>query len=202
MKNKKTEEKRIKIGSRIVYVIPILLSILSTGTIVVFAINFWSEGYKVDSGSTNKLVQYSKPGGFGCGYVDNYTGSSIFVPTRSEAEWISFSTYEPANVNGCTGDSNNYSGNPNWYTATNNCGSWDYNCDGVVDKEYLTATGDAIFVICNPFDPSHCDEGYTESPTPGCGEEGTWNTGRCLLWPLIPPYWGCTWDSHRVQKCH
>ena len=202
MKIKKTEKKKIKISSRIVYVISFLLVGLSIGAIVVFDIDKWSECYKVDSGSTNRVVLYSAPGGFKCGYVDNYTGSSIFVPTKSEAEWSSFANNSPINTDGCTGDSNSYPYQTSWFTSTNNCGSFDYNCDGTAQKEYSTATGDRIFVICNPLDPSHCDEGYVESPTPSCGAEGMWNTGRCLFWPLIPPYWGCTWDPHRIQGCH
>ena len=150
MQNEKNTEKKIKISNKIVYVISLLLVGLSIGAVVVFAINNWSTGYKVVSGSTNIAVQYYASQYYlGCGYVDNYTGKAIFIPTNTLGQWNSFADNSPANTDGCTGDLSSYVGQTSWFSSTNNCGSWDYNCDGVITKRWTNGSDDRDCSVYN-----------------------------------------------------
>lgn len=203
MEDKKTEQKKIKINSKIVYLVTFILVGLSIGAIVVFALNTPNTGYRVYSGSTNAAVKYNSDV-LRCGYVDNYTGKSIFVPTKTVNEFSSLWLNPPTNVDVCGGlevQSDIY-----WFDATNHCGSWDWNCDGEVTKKWETATG-VRATGCVPLIP--CDTGYVSDPTPDCGkwsmngESNYWVTGDCCILPLPPPFliWECCIDT-RTQTCH
>ncbi|MCP6718070.1 MAG: hypothetical protein KJI70_00780 [Patescibacteria group bacterium] len=199
MKSEKTDKKKIKISNKIVYVISLLLVGLSIGAIVVFAINNWSTGYKVVSGSTNKAVQYyDGQDNYRCGYVDNYTGKSIFVPTKSPTEWSSFVNNSPANTDGCTGNSSSRPGQTSWFTSANNCGSWDYNCDGVVTKRFATVGTDNGEYSCSSGWKDYVAEcGYIEDWI--IGPDGNYTcVGRQ---GDIPGFCYCILEN-KQQECH
>jgi len=174
----KKQRKKIEISSKIVYVISFLLISLSIGVIVVFAIDSMYEGYRVDSVSTNIAVQY--PGG--CGYVDNSSGKSIFIPTYTFAEWDSFHDNEPAGTNGCTGGSSSYPGQTGWFYTDNNCGSWDYNCDGYITKQFTRTSSQNTDTFC--LAAAVCGEGWTHDlgGIAACGANEIWLTGACEWW--------------------
>jgi len=197
MKNEKTEKKKIKISSKVVYVISLFLVSLSIGAIVVFALNTRYTGYAVETSVINEPIQYRTGlSRDGCGYVDNSSGKTIFVPTNTSAEWTSFTNNEPFATHGCTGDSDSFPNQGNFFTTDNNCGSWDYNCNGLLDKEYPTATGVSP-LFCVP----RCTVGYRDSPTPSCGQEGWWVKNQCIIIPIIPiPLIFCAGED-RMQRC-
>ena len=64
-----------------------------------------------------------------------------------------------------------------WFTSVNKCGSFDFNCDGVLSQQY-TATGSCRFFDF-PFNLCETDAGWIGS-TPNCGITGDYLT-NCPL---------------------
>ncbi len=199
MKSEKTDKKKIKISNRIVYVISLLLIGLSIGAVVVFAINSWDTGYKVASGSTNLSVQYYAPQFYTlwCGYVDNYTGKYIFIPTNTMEEWFSFVNNSPVNTDGCT-DSNSFPAQTGWFASSNSCGSWDYNCDGALTKRWTNGSDDRD---CSVYNWS-CDSGWDDNTVPDCGVTKSYFNGDCWVDPVPIPDISFCESSSRTQQCH
>ena len=96
---------------------------------------------------------------------DSNNASDIFVPTKTADEWSAFKNNAtgvaickdcdndgygecPACgiANGCTYDGDDccdsdnraYPGESTYYSSTNNCGSWDYDCSGTINKSNCT----------------------------------------------------------------
>ena len=200
MKDKKTEKKKIKISSRIVYIISLLLVSLSIGAIVVFAINTISTGYKVEDYIYNRLIippavppsaiQY-------CAWIDNNNcpGTAIFIPTKTSAEWVAFKNNYPSSCLDVCQDDDSYISQTGWFPSLNACGSLDYNCDGELTKRYTVYTGSQAHTCLFNFE---CDQGWGSSAggVPECGDPNHYllYSGSCL-------FFACSWHA-RQQQCH
>ncbi len=179
MDKKKNTEKKIKMSNRVVYIISLLLIGLSIGSIVVFAINTTSTGYKVEDYVYDKLIIPDKNPytSHYCAWVDNNNcpGTAIFIPTKTRSEWNSFRAYYPSCSDICQ-DSNAYLNQPSYFPVSV-CGSFDYNCDGVEtqkDTEFQ-------FSYYNQNQCGYCQIGwdYWADAIPECGEYEFWYTGDC-----------------------
>lgn len=68
----------------------------------------------------------------------------------------------------CDSSSSTYPGQSQWFTSTNTCGSWDYDCNLAIEKNPDTCQGYATYVYYNTFtcysgDPSACLGTYLDS---------------------------------------
>ena len=160
------------------------------------AINTMSTGYKVPNGSVNYPIQYPQvplvdPG---CGYVDNSSGYSIFVPTKTLGEWDSLGG---TGVDGCDNSGAANAGFTGWESVTV-CGSWDWNCDGVVTKRYTDSSSDTDCSFVN----WSCDSGWSGS-APNCGVSDFRLNGDCWVDPVpIPVDITFCEGSTVTQSCH
>ncbi len=99
----------------------------------------------------------------------------------------------------CDKDNRAKPGQTAWYTSTNNCGSWDYNCNSNPDKEwdYLHSFSCAVSgVYCWCQGGGH--SGW-RSGIPGCGQTAVWRESCSDNW-----FCGdCNYnDFNRTQGCH
>jgi hypothetical protein len=58
----------------------------------------------------------------------------------------------------CDTDANAHPGQTSWFTAVNACGSWDWNCDGVITKEVPDTNSGPPVPSCTGLDNSGCDQ--------------------------------------------
>jgi hypothetical protein len=114
---------------------------------------------------------YVKGGSF-CASVDTYgdaacssAGSNYAMDFAYNCRRINYT----GQLDCCDSDANAKPGQTSYFTTTNACGSWDYNCSGAVEKQY-PSLGDATG--CH----ETCDtitEGWVSS-VPDCGQTGSW----------------------------
>jgi hypothetical protein len=135
---------------------------------------------------------YVKGGSF-CASVDTYgdaacssAGSNYAMDYADNCRRINYT----GQLDCCNSDANAKPGQTSYFTTTNACGSWDYDCSGAVEKQY-PSLGDATG--CR----ETCDtitEGWASS-VPDCGQTGSWyyacDTKLCV---------GET--QSRMQACH
>lgn len=117
-------------------------------------------------------------------------------------------------ANGCTYDGNDccdsdnraYPGETTYYTSTNNCSSWDYNCSGGTDKSSSCTYNKGSWTGCSTtcYWTSTCGAGThtgctgcTLTPTSlSCGASGT--IGQCSVGCRVNP--GCVSQSRYYQN--
>ena len=173
------------------FIIGLLLAIVSfIGITKLLAYGTYNTGYLVPTSRTNYAVQHFQiPETYArCGYVDNYSGSTIFIGTKTTAEWNSFKNNSPSSTAGCDGGSTNNAGVG--YGSATICGSWDLNCDQAIGKSYNHVSTDCT---CGTWDTS-CDSGWQDS-VPSCGVSGDY-CGTC---GDVIAYSCSSWD--RTQQC-
>lgn len=102
--NKQRSGGKWKVNKLLVLYISIFLVLVSA---IIFAINAWNEGYKFDDGGNICVTVNSAGGAQYRVYDTGYSGNSVFVPTKTTAEWDAFVAGKPAGIS--TGSV------PTWY---------------------------------------------------------------------------------------
>ena len=123
----------------------IIIGTISIGT-TIYAINSQSEGHKTTTVFQN--ISYYDP----CTTVRHTGSNSYFVPTKTEAEWISFKNNNPPDItiNGGSAtltpgvQSDGYTANYGYYTGNGGIGSLD--CDTLLDGKVITTFNTASSV--------------------------------------------------------
>ena len=185
---------KIKKYYKFVLVSLIVFFVFYFGRMTVQGIGTYLTGYKVPPYTTDYVVQYFLPPlvNPACGWADNNTSSNIFVPTKTSTEWNNFA--DSAGFTGCDNDGVANSGLTTWKTTTI-CGSWDWNCDGVITKSKPTIASDTT---CSTLNQS-CDSGYRDS-IPACGVSGTYQYGTCTWYSILLGF-QCD-AAAQTQSCH
>lgn len=184
-----TKGKKLKILCIVFFLVVVFL----VGAMKILAIDSPGTGYAVPNGADNYAIQYLQVGETyaRCGYVDNNTGQALFIGTKTSAEWSSFKAYEPSGAYGCDAGSNANAGVTAYFTSTV-CGSWDWNCDGLITKEN-TNLGWARSPCYFNWD---CNSGWMKVEPVACGVTWTYFNGICRLFEFY-----CDWYQ-RTQSCH
>ena len=95
----------------------------------------------------------------------------------------------------CDRDANVHPGSNVWRSRASACGTFDFNCDGRQEQRWGPANSQ---YKCNKFERCQADDvGWTGSPTPKCGQSGSWANG------CIGNAFSCWWRNHheRLQEC-
>lgn len=143
--------------------------------ILIIAIVYAANYYKVDSGATSTIDEHGV-----CKKVTNNNALDIFVPTKTADEWTAFRnnasgvtladclycqdsdgdgygvcpncgiaagcTYDGDDC--CDTDANANPGQTNYFSSVNACGSWDYDCSGAIEKSGCTYTTGSCSGTC------------------------------------------------------
>lgn len=76
----------------------LLLLVLFFLPIIVFALNTWDTGYRVNHGGDTKEVIVGSAGGDCHKVTNNHSSNDYFVPTKTIAEWDAFEAHLPDGV--------------------------------------------------------------------------------------------------------
>lgn len=207
------ENKTVRqIGKNFIYFIFLLLiglfigyvGSLFFGVTKVSGINTRTTGYKAGDNALKVIVTPVLTGSYyRCAYVDVNTcpGSYIFIPTKTVAEWDAFRMNMPSCIGNYTMNVAAHTG-ATWqdHTVGQSGGSWDWNCNGSVTKQwngvdtYLGGgCGNACFLndVCG--NNVWCIHGGTGPVVKDCGETGWIELNVCQ-------FFQCT-ASTRIQGC-
>ncbi|MCB9740358.1 MAG: putative metal-binding motif-containing protein [Deltaproteobacteria bacterium] len=108
----------------------------------------------------------------------------------------------------CDADSKAFPGQTAWYSSTNQCGGYDYNCSGSNEQEFTIVAKPQH--ICEGFaclDKAECiaDPKGWEAAVPACGTNGTWvddyQWDGSLSLPLVNTCKKSV-TSQKTQRCH
>lgn len=72
----------------------IFIILLST---VVFAIDVWNAGYRVNHGDV-KTIRYNSVTGPTAQVTNTHSSNDYFIPTKTSAEWLSFKNHKPSGI--------------------------------------------------------------------------------------------------------
>lgn len=88
-----------------------------------------------------------------------------------------------AQLDCCDSDANAHPGATDWHSYTNNCGSWDYDCDGVESPQAMSPSDEPADANgcrhngCASGSPAQCCTGFGwVSAKPACGQSGTYRS--------------------------
>jgi hypothetical protein len=95
----------------------------------------------------------------------------------------------------CDNASNTFPGATTLSGTVNACSSFDYNCNGLEDKEYTTTSSGGCGTCCSGFCCCGGSAGWA-SGIAACGTNATWNTGGCGGWSTCPKN-----QEQRSQRC-
>ena len=162
-------------------------------------INVYYCGYKsVPSDNERMIIGPNIGGKYKIAWVTNDTILNVFIPTKTEGEWVSLGSANPSHIDicQCTGDSEGdcYIGQTSYFTSQNSCGNWDYNGDGSATKRYTSTSDDNS---CTPT-WQYCDGGWEHDYVRDCGVEAFYLDGGSHTESL---HCYCTGDT-RTQSCH
>jgi len=76
----------------------LLLLVLFFLPIIVFALNTWDTGYRINHGGDTKEVIVGSADGDCHKVTNNHASNDYFVPTKTTAEWNAFEVHLPAGV--------------------------------------------------------------------------------------------------------
>lgn len=147
----------IKISKKVL-VISILISLILLASMIVYALDAWNQGYRLDQETIT--IHYGDATGAtsptaSCYSLTNTNANDYFVPTKTSGEMSSFISHKPAGVTSASAVVN---GGCTWSacTATPNCAG---RCGNIVTSGTQTCT-------CN-------------NPSPSCGGSACPSTQTC-----------------------
>lgn len=88
----------------------------------------------------------------------------------------------------CDSDNRAYPGVGGWYSSTNNCGSFDWDCDGKQTPEHNAAYSAGCDTCCSGFCCCDAAVGWANA-VPPCGQKGTWYKNDCSSWASCRQEW-------------
>ena len=147
-----------------------------------------------------------------CGYYCDNDGDGHYT-TTTYSSCKGSSRVSPAGDDCCDSDNRAYPGETTYYSSTNNCGSWDYDCSGTTNKSGCTvrsvSASDGYTCYWDGCITSrgacYCDCTEGASTELNCGQSGYWSTCysltndcACLSDICSPP--GCCPPCHMMSS--